>query len=169
MGIKNKVQILLFPVTLAAGIITGIAIERTKKKAAGILAVDAAPLALPVRRVRMALRKANDKLYGRSRGRLRAVRLENDRTFRDAPECVPGRLDVILRAGVIRRTRYHRNLCRRMPRRNALYLCGYFKHLRSVRSVRAECEDDIAPFHRFRACLESLELLLGREQIDGIV
>ena len=42
MGIKNKVQILLFPVTLAAGIITGIAIERTKKKAAGILAVDAA-------------------------------------------------------------------------------------------------------------------------------
>jgi hypothetical protein len=26
MGIKNKVQILLFPVTLAAGIITGIAI-----------------------------------------------------------------------------------------------------------------------------------------------
>ena len=42
MGIKNKVQILLFPVTLAAGIITGIAIERTKKKAAGIAAVDAA-------------------------------------------------------------------------------------------------------------------------------
>ena len=38
MGIKNKVQILLFPVTLAAGIITGIAIERTKKKAAGIAA-----------------------------------------------------------------------------------------------------------------------------------
>jgi len=42
MGIKNKVQILLFPVTLAAGIITGIAIERTKKKAAEIAAVDAA-------------------------------------------------------------------------------------------------------------------------------
>lgn len=42
MGIKNKVQILLFPVTLAAGIITGIAIERTKKKAAGIAAVNAA-------------------------------------------------------------------------------------------------------------------------------
>ena len=42
MGIKNKVQILLFPVTLAAGIITGIAIERTKKKAADIAAVDAA-------------------------------------------------------------------------------------------------------------------------------
>ena len=42
MGIKNKVQILLFPVTLAAGIITGIAIERTKKRAAGIAAVDAA-------------------------------------------------------------------------------------------------------------------------------
>lgn len=42
MGIKNKVQILLFPVTLAAGIITGIAIERTKKKAAGIAVVDAA-------------------------------------------------------------------------------------------------------------------------------
>ena len=42
MSIKNKVQILLFPVTLAAGIITGIAIERTKKKAAGIAAVDAA-------------------------------------------------------------------------------------------------------------------------------
>ena len=42
MGIKNKAQILLFPVTLAAGIITGIAIERTKKKAAGIAAVDAA-------------------------------------------------------------------------------------------------------------------------------
>ena len=41
MGIKNKVQILLFPVTLAAGIITGIAIERTKKKAAEIAAVDA--------------------------------------------------------------------------------------------------------------------------------
>ena len=40
MGIKNKVQILLFPVTLAAGIITGIAIERTKKKAAEIAAVD---------------------------------------------------------------------------------------------------------------------------------
>lgn len=44
MGIKNKVQILLFPVTLAAGIVTGIAIERTKKKAAGIAAVDAAIL-----------------------------------------------------------------------------------------------------------------------------
>lgn len=42
MGIKNKVQILLFPVTLAAGIITGIAIEKTKKRAAGIAAVDAA-------------------------------------------------------------------------------------------------------------------------------
>lgn len=42
MGIKNKMQILLFPVTLAAGIITGIAIERTKKRAAGIAAVDAA-------------------------------------------------------------------------------------------------------------------------------
>ena len=42
MGIKNKVQILLFPVTLAAGVITGIAIERTKKRAAGIAAVDAA-------------------------------------------------------------------------------------------------------------------------------
>lgn len=42
MEIKNKVQILLFPVTLAAGIITGIAIERTKKKAAEIVAVDAA-------------------------------------------------------------------------------------------------------------------------------
>ena len=42
MGIKNRAQILLFPVTLAAGIITGIAIERTKKKAAGIAAVDAA-------------------------------------------------------------------------------------------------------------------------------
>lgn len=42
MGIKNKVQILLFPVTLAAGIITGIAIEKTKRKAAGIAAVDAA-------------------------------------------------------------------------------------------------------------------------------
>ena len=42
MGIKNKVQIMLFPVTLAAGIITGIAIEKTKKKAAGIAAVDAA-------------------------------------------------------------------------------------------------------------------------------
>jgi hypothetical protein len=42
MGIKNKVQMLLFPVTLAAGIITGIAIERTKKKAAGIAAVEAA-------------------------------------------------------------------------------------------------------------------------------
>ena len=41
MGIKNKVQMLLFPVTLAAGIITGIAIERTKKKAAGIAAVEA--------------------------------------------------------------------------------------------------------------------------------
>jgi hypothetical protein len=42
MGIKNKMQILLFPVTLAAGIITGIAIEKTKKRAAGIAAVDAA-------------------------------------------------------------------------------------------------------------------------------
>ena len=42
MGIKNKVQILLFPGTLAAGVITGIAIERTKKRAAGIAAVDAA-------------------------------------------------------------------------------------------------------------------------------
>ena len=42
MGIKNTMQILLFPVTLAAGIITGIAIERTKKRAAGIAAVDAA-------------------------------------------------------------------------------------------------------------------------------
>jgi hypothetical protein len=42
MGIKNKVQILLFPVTLAAGIITGNAIEKTKKRAAGIAAVDAA-------------------------------------------------------------------------------------------------------------------------------
>lgn len=42
MGIKNKVKILLFPVTLAAGVITGIAIERTKKRAAGIAAVDAA-------------------------------------------------------------------------------------------------------------------------------
>ena len=41
MGIKNKVQILLFPVTLAAGIITGIAIERTKKRAAGIAAARA--------------------------------------------------------------------------------------------------------------------------------
>ena len=49
MGIKNKVQILLFPVTLAAGIITGIAIERTKKKAAEIAAVDAVlKEALPV-------------------------------------------------------------------------------------------------------------------------
>ena len=43
MGIKNKVQILLFPVTLAAGIITGIAIERTKKKAADIAAAGMFP------------------------------------------------------------------------------------------------------------------------------
>ena len=35
MGIKNKMQILLFPVTFAAGIVTGIAVMRTKKKAAG--------------------------------------------------------------------------------------------------------------------------------------
>lgn len=42
MGLRNKVKILLFPVTLAAGIVTGIAIERTKKKAAQIAAVDAA-------------------------------------------------------------------------------------------------------------------------------
>ena len=44
MGIKNKAQILLFPVTFAAGIVTGIAVMRTKKKAAGIAAVDAALL-----------------------------------------------------------------------------------------------------------------------------
>lgn len=42
MGLKNKVQILLFPVTLAAGIVTGIAIERTKRKAARIAVIDAA-------------------------------------------------------------------------------------------------------------------------------
>ncbi len=44
MGIKNKMQILLFPVTFTAGIVTGIAVMRTKKKAAGIAAVDAALL-----------------------------------------------------------------------------------------------------------------------------
>lgn len=49
MGLKKKLQVMLFPVTLAAGIVTGIAIERTKRKAAHIAAVgEAAAQELPV-------------------------------------------------------------------------------------------------------------------------
>lgn len=42
MGFKKKAEALLFPVALIAGIVTGIAIERTKRKAASVAAREAA-------------------------------------------------------------------------------------------------------------------------------
>lgn len=42
MGLVKKAEILLFPVAFAAGIVTGIVIGKTKKKAAQIAAVDGA-------------------------------------------------------------------------------------------------------------------------------
>ncbi len=42
MGLKKKAEALLFPVALIAGVVTGIAIERTKRKAASVAAREAA-------------------------------------------------------------------------------------------------------------------------------
>lgn len=76
MGLKNKLQVLLFPVTLAAGIVTGIAIERTKRKAAHIAAArEAAAQELPVGET--CIEQEEEEMSGNTEEERNAVEPEN--------------------------------------------------------------------------------------------
>ena len=100
---------------------------------------------------------------------LRSVGLDDHRTLRNPRQCAIVARDVVLRAGIVRRTRGDCDRRRRMLNRERFHMARQVFHIGGVAALAPQHHHRILALKRLCERVEARFALIGRQQVDRIV